>query len=167
MKFLNSIYPSLLAIIISSTIFPTNLIQAQNILSIEEMVDRANVIIIGDVTSLSCQWDKEKAKIWTFVTIKCTDHLKYSGEEEKQNEITFRLLGGVVEDIGMEVSGAPKFELSEHVLVFLEQDFSGNYAVVEWAAGKYTLSDGYWVNNSTKYSDSLISDIKNIVNKQP
>ncbi|GEM_PF-2282631 len=63
---------------------------------------KADLIVIGTVTSMTCKWDKNKKDIYAYIAIKCDDWLK----GKRLNKITIKSWGGEIGDKGISVSTA-------------------------------------------------------------
>ncbi|HEY3746557.1 MAG TPA: hypothetical protein VGL17_09965 [Gemmatimonadaceae bacterium] len=88
----------------------------------DHLVSRAQVIFEGDVTGVQSQWIGEGAqhRIVTFVTFKVDDAMK----GEPGSSYTIRMLGGTVDGQTMQVTDAPKFQVGDHDLLFVENNGS-------------------------------------------
>ncbi len=86
----------------------------------DHLVRRAQVIFEGEVTGVQSQWIGEGAqhRIVTFVTFKVDDALK----GDPGTSYTIRMLGGTVDGETMQVSDAPKFQMGDHDLLFVENN---------------------------------------------
>ena len=86
----------------------------------DQLVSRAQVIFEGNVTGVQSQWIGEGAqhRIVTFVTFKVDDSLK----GDPGTTYTIRMLGGTVDGRTMEVTDAPKFQVGDHDLLFVENN---------------------------------------------
>ena len=86
----------------------------------DDLVSRAEVIFDGEVTKVQSQWIGEGAehRIVTFVTFKVDDALK----GEPGTSYSMRMLGGTVDGQTMEVTDAPKFQVGDHDLLFVENN---------------------------------------------
>lgn len=116
----------------------------------DELVSRAQVIFEGEVTALQSQWigQGSEHRIVTFVTFKVDDALK--GNPGATYSI--RMLGGTVAGQTMEVTDAPKFEVGDHDVLFVENNGSqfiplvgiqhGRFRVQKDRAGRETLVTG-------------------------
>lgn len=113
-------------------------------LSLENLTNRSSLILIGKVTNL--QSSKEEGKtIITDVTITPENFVKSSVNAP---EITVRILGGEVGDIGLKVSTEPDFKKGERVLLFLEKTNKANniYQATTGIQGKYTINANNAIN---------------------
>ncbi len=86
----------------------------------DHLVKRAQVIFEGEVTKVQSQWIGEGSehRIVTFVTFKVDDSLK----GDPGTSYSIRMLGGTVDGETMQVTDAPKFEIGDHDLLFVENN---------------------------------------------
>lgn len=86
--------------------------------SISKMVQRADVIIRGEVIATESQWkeDSRGKHIYTSVTVIIIDKVKGNIQGDI---LTFEVSGGVVGDVGEIVSGTPTFTAGEDAIIFL------------------------------------------------
>lgn len=86
----------------------------------DHLVSRAEAIFEGDVTKVESQWIGEGAqhRIVTFVTFKVDDAIK----GDLGATYTIRMLGGTVDGKTMQVTDAPKFQVGDHDLLFVENN---------------------------------------------
>jgi hypothetical protein len=84
------------------------------------MVHRAEVIFRGKVTGIRSEWSGTGAQrcIVSYVSFDMIEALK--GKPASPYEL--KMLGGVVGDQAMEVSGAPKFAVGDTTLLFVEHN---------------------------------------------
>lgn len=130
--------------------------------SLENLTMRADIIIIGTVTEIKSQWNKDKTRIWSFVKINFEENIKGNNI---QDEVTIRVLGGEIDGIGMKVSNSPEFELKQRFLCFLQKDTNNTFAVVGWEAGKFIFQNGIWSNKISKISNTKIIELKKSIHK--
>jgi len=105
-------------------------------LSEEDLVNHAETILRGTVTSVRSEWNEERTKIFTYITITPGNFLKKDGTPK---EIVIKQPGGEVDDIGMLVEGTSFFEEGEEALLFLEKGSGGYYKVLGLSQGKFSL----------------------------
>ncbi len=118
--------------------------------SFDELVSRAQVIFEGEVTGLHSQWIGEGAqhRIVTYVTFKVDDTLK----GDAGATYSMRMLGGTVDGRTMEVTDAPRFQVGDHDILFVENNGSqfiplvgiqhGRFRVQKEQSGRATLLTG-------------------------
>lgn len=108
-------------------------------LSDENLVTHARTILTGSVTSITSEWNKERTKIYTYITITPRNFLK---GDDTQEQLVIKQLGGEVGDIGMRVEGTSVFEKDEEVFLFLKKGPQGFQRVVGLSQGKlYVKTD--------------------------
>jgi hypothetical protein len=100
-------------------------------LTLEQLVTRADRIVRGSVVGLESQWDEDHALIYTSVTVSVRDCLR---GERPSEEVTIKVPGGVVGELGLTVSHAPTFMMDEDVILFLQ-----GQEIVGWSHGKLTI----------------------------
>src|SRR5262249_19561261 len=84
----------------------------------EQLVDQAEFIFQGTVTDVRSVWEGEGAQrhIDTYVTFQIGNALKGN----PGGSYTIRVLGGTVGEDTMEVTCAPKFQVGESQVLFVE-----------------------------------------------
>jgi hypothetical protein len=102
-------------------------------LDLRQLTQDSSLVVRGTVKKTKAMWSGKR--IVTEVTLSVSSSLKGSPGAE----VTLYTPGGVVDDIGMKVSGAPTFKEKEEVLVFL-QARKGNYSVLGLGQGKYNIT---------------------------
>jgi hypothetical protein len=119
-------------------------------MSMEELTAEADTIVMGKVIKHESAWNDEHTAIFTDVTVEVAEVMKGSPGAE----VTFRIAGGIVGQIGMRTSNDPVFKDGEHVVIFLSTKaapssvvgfFQGKYSVVN---GNVTTSDGQTISVS-------------------
>jgi hypothetical protein len=106
-------------------------------LSMEELTQRADVVVRARVRSAASSRDPATGRIWTFTELDVSESIK--GDASKA--ITVRQPGGVVDGIGQEVAGTARFSPGEDVVLFLARapDHPAVFQVLSLAAGKVRL----------------------------
>lgn len=128
-----------------------------------DQINASDLIVIGNVKEVKCEWDDNRENIWTYITVECNQTLKGNN---KSNNITIRSLGGTIGELSQEISGAPKFEVGEILLSFLSKDKNNNkfYYCIGGELGKYRYKDDNWIQNNMVRSNDFIKIIQNTVN---
>ena len=81
------------------------------------VVQEAEVIAVGTVTTIAAEWDAAHSRPFTLVTFSTLDVLKGAHTEP---ELTLRVLGGPHPDGSiLQVAGVPQFSLGERLVVFV------------------------------------------------
>jgi len=127
----------LLVALAEASLFPSVGEAAMVTLSLEQLARGVNTIVLGTVTRQASAWNAQHTAIYTDVTVAIEEVIKgLSGLE-----VTFRVAGGIVGEIGMRTSNDPVFQDGERVIVFLNTD-SAPARVGGLHQGKYTVRDG-------------------------
>ena len=104
---------------------------------IKQLSQKSDVILTGKVSKQKSEWNKNKSRIYTNVTIEVDEYLKGSSGDRN---IVVTHLGGEVGDVGEWYSHIPKFKNDEEVLLFAKKDSQGkSYKVLDGEDGKLTL----------------------------
>ena len=96
--------------------------------SIEEMTDLAHDVISGTVKTL------ESKQVDGIIKTSVTVDIEHNFVGSKSQSFTFDVIGGTVNGITMDVPGAPKFEIGQSVLLFLDHK-----QVVGFGQGSYAI----------------------------
>ena len=105
-------------------------------LSFSQLVDRADVIVLGQVTDLIAERPNHNPKrIRTRVTVAVQEFLKWRGQVPVAKAITVYIPGGEVGRFGQKVPGAPQLEKGDGVLLHLRFSHRGELQVVGLAQG--------------------------------
>lgn len=101
----------------------------------DELVAQAETIFQGVVTDVKSQWVGEGAQrhIVSYVTFKVEDSLKGSPGQN----YTIRMLGGTVDGETMGVSDAPKFQVGDKDILFVENNGSQFVPLVGIMHGRF------------------------------
>jgi hypothetical protein len=105
-------------------------------LSEDDMTNQAKTIVTGRVLATKSEWNEERTKIYTYITISTQTFLK--GDDQPQ-EMVIKKLGGEVGDIGMLVEGTSVFEEGEEVLLFLRKGRKGFHRILGFSQGKFSI----------------------------
>ncbi len=105
--------------------------------TLAQRTQKAEVIVVAEVESISSNWDNEGREIFTYIILRVTERIK---GDIAGNQIVLRHLGGAVGNVESRVSGMPQFIRNEKVLVFLGRYPSSPYfGVMDWLEGKKTI----------------------------
>jgi hypothetical protein len=105
-------------------------------LSLPQLIQGAETIVLGTVTHQVSAWNATHTAIYTDVTMEVAEAMKGAVGPE----VTFRIAGGEVGDIGMRTSTHPTFRIEERVIVFLHSEGS-TAQLFGLQQGKFTVSD--------------------------
>ena len=103
----------------------------------EALVDRADLIFAGRVTSQRSEWrnfNGQKAMV-TLVTF--TVERTHKGRAD--SVVTLQFLGGRVGEVTMDVAEMPQFKAGERVILFVEDDGNTASPVIGFFHGKFLL----------------------------
>jgi hypothetical protein len=129
---------------------------------IKSLSEGADVIVIGKVVQQKSNWNENRTRIYTNVTIKVEEFLKGTNT----GEIVVTHPGGEVGEIGELYTHMPKFRNDEEVLVFLEEDTRSNaYRVLNGENGKMTLLKDKTTGEKVTPFNQKISTFKNEIKK--
>ena len=106
-------------------------------LKLPDLVQRAQAVFVGQAVKTDMHWTADRKHIVTDTTFNVRQPLR--GGTRAGGRITIRTLGGVVDGIGMRVSGSPVFRKGDEVLLFTEQR-GGHRYVVGMTQGAYRIS---------------------------
>ena len=106
-------------------------------LSFDEMVSKAQTIVVGSLVSSNTFWTADRKLILTSYTLEVQQQLK--GTTAKTIVVT--TVGGKIGNTILQMAGAPAFSPGETAVVFLEQ--SGGYnTIVGLNQGKFPIVNG-------------------------
>jgi len=106
----------------------------------QDITDTSSHIIIGDVKGVESRWNNDETFIYTYVTISLKDCLKGDLESE---EVTIKVLGGEVGEIGLLVSNQSSFVIGEKVKVFLKREGTDEFNLIEKISYNSETPSGY------------------------
>jgi len=135
---------------------------------IKDLSKGADIIVTGKVVDQKSQWNSEKSKIYTQVTLQVEEFLKGS---TNQDRVIITHLGGEVGSVGETYSHIPTFKNDEDVLVFLKKsEKDQSLRVFEGDGGKVTLYQdkisGEKVTSKNIKVSEMKKEIKNNVERQ-
>lgn len=135
---------------------------------LRSLSESADVIITGKVTEQKSEWNADRTRIFTMVTLAVEDVLKGTAF---QNKIIITHPGGEIGEVGEVYSHVPRFFDDESVLLFLKRDKDNvSYKVLEGEAGKISLTvdklTGEKVTSDRKYVSAYKKEIRSYVEQQ-
>jgi hypothetical protein len=114
-------------------------------LSLEEMVDRSELIVRGRSVRTWSAWDAKGQFIWTHNEIEVAETWKGGpGARVIVSEI-----GGTVGDDAMQVEGVPQYQAGEEVVLFLYRTPIGYWRARGMGQGKFRVAAGGKVRTQT------------------
>ena len=106
--------------------------------SLEELVERSDTIVAGEILDMRSSWSVDRREIFTTVTLR--PDRRFKGGE--RSLIRFRIPGGTVGDTRLMVTHSPAFAIGEQALVFLTGQSGRLPRVVAREAGKRHIQVG-------------------------
>jgi len=136
---------------------------------IKNLSENSDIILEGKVTQKKSNWNENKTRIFTEVTLQVDEYLKGN---KVNKSIVVTTPGGEVGEVGELYTHMPRFNNDENVLVFIKEDKKDkSYKVLNGEDGKMTLYNdkltGEKVNSSHKKISMIKKEIKNYVDKKP
>ncbi len=135
--------------------------------SVDQLTRNASVILEGEVTAIRGDWNANRDRIYTTVSIRVDQFHKGA---LTTNVVELRYLGGMVGEVTMAVTGQPTFETSERVFVFLKPNFEvRDVPVVGSEAGKFRLAtnaqggDVLLSATRTLEKDDVVREIRSVL----
>ena len=152
----------LLPVLLSITLFSISSAQ-QRALKVDDLAKRAEVVAVGRVTDLNSQWDENRTRIYTLVTMEVDQYLK--GQDQTTNVLTIKTLGGEIGEVGELYTHAPSFRQNERVVVFLEKDRQQQYRVSGGTQGKYVVEKNPETGETVVAGEYLFEDFTQAVKR--
>lgn len=128
-------------------------------LTIEELTGRADSILVGEVTDITC-YQEDEGNIYTQVIVCVEQTIK----GEAQGEVVIRVPGGEVDGLTLWVEDTPSFRLGERAVVFLEEG-EGIFSVVGGFQGKFTIDKNNMVSGNMPLTE-FVEQLRGILTKQ-
>ena len=128
---------ALVALLMGVGLFPGLGEMAMVDLSLEQLSQEADTIVLGTVTKRVSAWNNLHTAIYTNVTVTVDEAIKGA----PGSELIVQIPGGTVGDIGMRTSTAPEIHDRDQVILFL-QTASVPASVAGQYQGAYTVSNG-------------------------
>ena len=102
-------------------------------MSITSLSRAARAIVRARCVTNETRWDA--GEIFTFTNFDVEEIWKGSPPAQ----VTVRLIGGHAGNLTSTVSGVPRFEPGEELVLFLEPTSAGDYSVVSWVQGTFRI----------------------------
>jgi hypothetical protein len=129
---------------------------AMRTLSMEEIVQKADTIVLGTVIGQVSAWDVDHTAIYTTVTLAVERVLTGISRET----VTLQVAGGIVEGMGMRTSNDAVFREGEQVIVCLDTS-AVPYTLVGLQQGKFTVKDNRVTRADKTWSlDEFIATVR-------
>jgi hypothetical protein len=106
-------------------------------LRLEDLAKRAEVVVLGKVTDVRSEWNSERTRIITKVSL---DVDKYLKGETPGRTIVITHPGGEVGGVGELYSHTPSFAKGEEVFLFVKKDSKNNLSIAGGNEGKFKVT---------------------------
>jgi len=106
-------------------------------MTLDQMTQRAEAIFVGQVVGSRAQWNTQRTRIYTYVTLEVERFLKGGGSGR---EMTIRLWGGQVGPYTSIIPGTPQFIKGEDVLLFCNGSGARVPTLLGLSLGKFTIT---------------------------
>lgn len=103
----------------------------------DDMTRQADVVAVGRVVALKSEWNQDRTRIYTKVTLSVNEYLKGDGQG---GQLTIMTLGGEVDGIGELYTHTPTFRENEEVIVFARKEGTNRYRVSGGVKGKLLVT---------------------------
>lgn len=107
------------------------------VLMIDRLAREADVVVAGRVSTTRGEWNEDRSRIQTRVTVVVDRTLK--GGQPATGELTILVPGGEVDGVGELYTHMATFRENEEVLVFANRDAKGNLRVTSGMDGKLRI----------------------------
>ncbi len=128
----------------------------------EELTGRAEVIAIGRVATMRSDWNANRTRIFTEVTIAVDEYLKGA---EGHTTLILSVPGGEVGEVGETYSHVARFTRNEEVVVFARRDTRGAYTLVSGEQGKLAITTNERTGRKMVEDDKLLDMLKSQVRR--
>jgi hypothetical protein len=112
-------------------------------LNLQQLAQRADLIVQGQVQSIYTQWDAGRHLVFTYISIRVDESFK----GESRQSVLIRQVGGTVGTIQMSIAGVPQFKSGETAIVFLKRQDDGTFQIVGMNQGLYEIVEDFAVSN--------------------
>jgi hypothetical protein len=120
---------------------------------LERSIQSSDLVVRGRTLDQHCEWTADGRWIVTLVRIQVLETL---GGSAPGDELVVRVLGGVLDGIGLSVSDMPAFQSDEESVLFLKRSIDGQtFVVTDNFQGKNTLLDDRVVERDVPRIDFL------------
>jgi hypothetical protein len=126
---------SILVCVLMSFVIGSAIGQTQQ-MRLEDLAKKAEAIVVGKVSNVKSEWNKEKTRIYTKVTVDVGEYVK---GETADKTLVITQLGGEVDGVGELYSHTPRFSKEEEVLLFVKKDKKNNIVIEGGEQGKYKI----------------------------
>lgn len=136
-------------------------------LTTDELARRSDVVVVGKVSSMSSEWNNDKSRIFTRVTVSVDQYIKGDSGE---HYVTVTTPGGEVDGVGELYSHSVRFVNDEEVVLFAVKDRQGGLRVAGGDQGKYTVKKseetGRPMVSNDRTLEEFVTHIKTVIKAQ-
>ena len=137
-----------LIILVSSALFETIVPR----LSVEDLIDRSDVVVAGEVTRSWAAWDASHKYIWTHHDVAVSSSLKGAAG----SSVELAEPGGAVGAEGMTISGSVAYQVGDKVVVFLQKMPNGYLRTAGAGQGRFALDSAGKIHGASPTSVEFI-----------
>ena len=145
-------------------IIPTTVYSQAKALGTDELTRKSEIVAHGRVKEMKSQWEGNKERIVTYVTVNVDEYLKGSGAG---GTLTIVNPGAEVDGVGELYTHMARFSRDEEVVVFVEKDKKGRYRMTGGNEGKFSVrkddASGKSVVSGQRSLDDLRTEIRKAV----
>ena len=105
-------------------------------MSVEQMIDDSELIVHGTVLRSWSDWDRARQFIWTHYELQVSDMIKGLPSVK----LVVSEPGGIIGETAMQIAGAPRYEVGDEVVLFLNRTPIGYLRSCGWGQGKFGVS---------------------------
>lgn len=132
-----------------------------------ELAKEAEVIVVGKVADVRSEWNSDKTRIFTKVSVDVAEYVK--GETPTKTLIITQL-GGEIDGVGELYTHTARFSKDEEVLVFVKKDHKNNLIVAGGNEGKFKVTKNELTGEKMLQGNlslkNFTSRVKNIIEQQ-
>jgi hypothetical protein len=125
-------------------------------LSFEELTDRSELVVTGQINRTWTEWDTAHKYIWTHYELDVSAALKGTPGET----VILSEPGGVVGIQGMTIAGSVGYRAGDTVLVFLQRMPNGYLRTTGWSQGKFAVDKTGRLHASALHGGLEVVDTK-------
>jgi hypothetical protein len=135
-------------------------------LTTDDLTFQADVVAVGNVTAMKAEWNTDRTRIVTRVTVSVREYLKGGGE----TQMSILTPGGEIGEIGEMYSGAVRFTNNEEVVVFVKRGANRELRLTGGAQGKATITrdktNGAMMVGPDMKLEEFVSNVKTALQAQ-
>jgi len=151
---------SLAALALAAALFPGSVFGQEKRMTVDDLAKSSGVVVVGKVQALKSEWNSDKTRIYTRVTLGVDEYLKGQGQDRS---VTIMTLGGEIGDVGELYTHVPSFRENESVVVFLEKAQDGTYSVSGGTQGKYIIENDRATGRPVVAGKSTLEEFRKVV----